>query len=131
MGLQTWKNAPKGKVLKTDVSIAKNYLSEEEISSLNRVVNMYLDYAENQAARQIPMKMAEWVLKLDAFLKFNEYHILKDAGTVSHDVAKRLAEKEYDKYRIVQDQLYESDFDNEVKKLTSKTKSPKTKKGND
>jgi len=131
MGLQTWKNAPHGKVMKTDVSIAKNYLSEEEISSLNRVVNMYLDYAENQAARQIPMKMADWVKKLDAFLQFNEYHILKDAGTVSHDVAKRLAEKEYDKYRIVQDQLYESDFDNEVKKLTSKTKTPKTKKGND
>ncbi len=129
MGLQTWKNAPHGKVMKTDVSIAKNYLSEEEISSLNRVVNMYLDYAENQAARQIPMKMADWVKKLDAFLQFNEYHILKDAGTVSHDVAKRLAEQEYDKYRVVQDQLYESDFDNEVKKLTSKTKNTKNKEG--
>lgn len=69
--------------MKTDVSVAKNYLSEEEISSLNRVVNMYLDYAENQAARQIPMKMADWVKKLDAFLQFNEYQILKDAGTVS------------------------------------------------
>lgn len=131
MGLQTWKNAPHGKVMKTDVSIAKNYLSEEEISSLNRVVNMYLDYAENQAARQIPMKMADWVKKLDAFLQFNEYQILKDAGTVSHDVAKRLAEHEYDKYRVVQDQLYESDFDNEVKKLTSKTKTPKRKMDND
>ena len=131
MGLQTWKNAPHGKVMKTDVSVAKNYLSEEEISSLNRVVNMYLDYAENQAARQIPMKMADWVKKLDAFLQFNEYQILKDAGTVSHDVAKRLEEQEYDKYRVVQDQLYESDFDNEVKKLTSKTKTPKRKKDND
>lgn len=129
MGLQTWKSAPHGKVMKTDVSIAKNYLSEEEISSLNRVVNMYLDYAENQAARQIPMKMADWVKKLDAFLQFNEYQILKDAGTVSHDVAKRLAEQEYDKYRVVQDQLYESDFDNEVKKLTSKTKNTKKKDG--
>ena len=129
MGLQTWKNAPHGKVMKTDVSIAKNYLSEEEISSLNRVVNMYLDYAENQAARQIPMKMADWVKKLDAFLQFNEYQILKDAGTVSHDVAKRLEEQEYDKYRVVQDQLYESDFDNEVKKLTSKIKNTKKKEG--
>lgn len=129
MGLQTWKNAPHGKVMKTDVSVAKNYLSEEEISSLNRVVNMYLDYAENQAARQIPMKMADWVKKLDAFLQFNEYQILKDAGTVSHDVAKRLEEQEYDKYRVVQDQLYESDFDNEVKKLTSKIKNTKKKEG--
>jgi len=131
MGLQTWKNAPNGKVIKTDVSIAKNYLSEDEISSLNRIVNMYLDYAENQAARQIPMKMADWVKKLDAFLQFNEYHILKDAGTVSHDVAKRLAEQEYEKYRIVQDQLYESDFDKAVKKLTSKSKTPENKKDND
>jgi hypothetical protein len=128
MGLQTWKNAPHGNVIKTDVSIAKNYLSEEEISSLNRVVNMYLDYAENQAARQIPMKMADWVKKLDAFLQFNEYNILKDAGTVSHEVAKLLAEKEYEKYRITQDQLYESDFDKEVKKITSKIKKTKDKK---
>jgi hypothetical protein len=125
MGMQTWKNAPHGNIIKTDVAIAKNYLSEEEITSLNRVVNMYLDYAENQAARQIPMKMADWVKKLDAFLQFNEYNILKDAGTVSHEVAKLLAEKEYEKYRITQDQLYESDFDKEVKKITSKIKKVK------
>jgi hypothetical protein len=118
MGLQTWKNAPQGKILKTDVSIAKNYLIEKEIKELERVVTMYLDYAENQAARQIPMKMADWVLKMDAFLQFNEYKILKDAGKVSHEVAKKLAEKEYEKFRVIQDQTFESDFDKEVKKLT-------------
>jgi hypothetical protein len=127
MGLTTWKNAPHGKVMKTDVSIAKNYLGEEEISSLNRIVNMYLDYAENQAARQISMKMADWVKKLDAFLHFNEYHILKDFGTVSHEVAKNLADQEYEKYRIVQNQLYESDFDKEVKKIVDKSSSVETK----
>lgn len=82
MGLQTWKHAPTGKILKTDVSVAKNYLIEKEIKELERVVTMYLDYAENQAARQIPMKMTEWILKLDAFLQFNEYQILKDAGKI-------------------------------------------------
>lgn len=91
MGLQTWKNAPQGKILKTDVSIAKNYLIEKEIKDLERVVSMYRDYAENQAARQIPMKMSDWIQKLDAFLQFNEYKILKDAGKVSHEVAKKLA----------------------------------------
>ncbi len=117
MGLQTWKNAPQGKILKTDVSTAKNYLIEQEIKELERVVNMYLDYAENQAARQMQMKMDDWIEKLDAFLQFNEYKILKDAGKVSHEVAKKLAEEEYDKFRIVQDQHFESDFDKEVKKL--------------
>jgi hypothetical protein len=124
MGLQTWKNAPTGKILKTDVSIAKNYLIENEIKELERVVSMYLDYAENQAARQIPMKMADWVQKIDAFLQFNEYKILKDAGKVSHEVAKKLAEKEYEKYRVIQDKNFESDFDKEVKKITP----PKKKK---
>lgn len=124
MGLQTWKNAPKGKILKTDVSIAKNYLVEKEIKELDRVVTMYLDYAENQAAREIPMKMADWVQKIDAFLQFNEYNILKDAGKVSHEIAKKLAEKEYEKYRVTQDKNFESDFDKEVKKLTP----PKKKK---
>ena len=124
MGLQTWKNAPTGKIMKTDVSIAKNYLIEKEIKELERVVTMYLDYAENQAARQIPMKMADWVQKIDAFLQFNEYKILKDAGKVSHEVAKKLAEKEYEKYRVIQDKNFESDFDKEVKKITP----PKKKK---
>lgn len=123
MGLQTWKNAPKGKVAKTDVTVAKNYLFEKEIKDLERIVSMYLDYAENQAARQIPMKMTDWISKLDAFLQFNEYQILKDAGKISHDVARKLAEKEYDKFRVTQDKAFESDFDKEVKKFTIKAKS--------
>ena len=128
MGLQTWKNAPKGKVSKIDVTVAKNYLFEKEIKDLERIVSMYLDYAENQAARQNPMKMTDWISKLDAFLQFNEYQILKDAGKISHDVAKKLAENEYEKFRVIQDKAFESDFDKEVKKLTTKAKSEKNKK---
>lgn len=120
MGLKTWKNAPKGKISKSDVSIAKNYLMEKEIKALERIVSMYLDYAENQAARQISMKMRDWIEKLDAFLQFNEYNILKNSGKVSHEVAIKLAEKEYEKFRAVQDLNYESDFDREVKRLKSK-----------
>jgi hypothetical protein len=90
---------------------------EKEIKALERIVSMYLDYAENQAARHIPMKMRDWITKLDAFLKFNEYDILKDAGKVSHEVAIKLAEKEYEKFRVIQDKAFESDFDKEVKKL--------------
>ena len=120
MGLQTFKNAPDGKVLKSDITTAKNYMFEKEIKELERVVVMYLDYAELQAARQIPVKMADWIQKLDAFLQFNEYEILKDAGKVKHDVAVRLAEKEYEKFRIVQDKNFESDFDKEVKKISAK-----------
>jgi hypothetical protein len=122
MGLQTFKNAPHGKVLKGDISVAKNYLIEKEIKDLERIVSMYLDYAENQAARKIPMKMADWIQKLDAFLKFNEYQILKDAGKVRHDVAVKLAEKEYEKFRTVQDKNFESDFDKEIKKLKGRKK---------
>jgi len=121
MGLSTWKNAPGGKILKSDVSVAKNYLSESELSALNRIVTMYLDYAENQAARQIPMRMQDWIEKLDAFLRFNEYDILQDAGKVSHEIAKALAEKAYEQYRIQQDENYESDFDKEIKRLKDKT----------
>lgn len=120
MGLKTWKNAPQGKVLKGDIAIAKNYLEEQEIKALERVVSMYLDFAENQAARQIPMKMADWVNKLDAFLQFNEYNILKNAGKVSHEVAKALAEKEYSKFRVIQDKNFESDFEKEAKRLKGK-----------
>ncbi len=116
MGLTTWKNAPLGKILKSDVSVAKNYLTENELSALNRIVTMYLDYAENQAARQIPMKMKDWTEKLDAFLRFNEYEILQNAGQVSHAIAKELAEKEYEKFRVRQDETYESDFDRAVRK---------------
>lgn len=125
MGLQTWKNAPSGKVLKGDIGIAKNYLIEKEIKELERVVTMYLDFAELQASRQIPMKMEDWVARLDAFLQFNEYQILKDAGKVSHEVALKLAEKEYDKFRVIQDRNFESDFDKEVKKITNKPQKKK------
>lgn len=120
MGLTNWKNAPKGKVLKGDVSVAKNYLIEQEIKELERIVSMYLDYAENQAARQIPMKMIEWARKLDGFLQFNEYEVLANAGRVSAEVAKRLAEEQYDKFRVRQDREFESDFEVEVKRIESK-----------
>lgn len=117
MGLTTWKHAPDGKILKTDVTIAKNYLQEQELDELNLVVTMYLDYAESQAKRNIPMTMGDWVAKLDAFLQFNEYDTLTNAGNISHDVAKKLAEKQYEEYRIVQDRRFESDFDKLAKKL--------------
>jgi hypothetical protein len=117
MGLTTWKNAPHGKVLKSDVSIAKNYLIESEIKALERIVTMYLDYAENQAARQIPMRMADWVVRLNAFLQFNEYEVLTNAGSVSAEVAKRLAEECYAAFRIQQDQQFESDFEREVRRI--------------
>ncbi len=120
MGLTTWKNAPKGKILKSDVAVAKNYLIEREIKELERIVSMYLDYAENQAARQIPMKMADWVAKLDAFLQFNEYEVLSNAGKVSAEVARRLAEEQYDKFRVSQDREFESDFEAEVKRIEGK-----------
>ena len=123
MGLQTWKNAPQGKILKSDVSIAKNYLIEKEIKELERVVTMYLDYAENQAARGIPMKMTDWVEKIDGFLQFNEYKILQDAGNVSHEVAKKIAESAYEKFRIVQDNNFESDFDKAFKNIKPPSKS--------
>jgi hypothetical protein len=117
MGLKTWKNAPHGRIQKADVTVAKNYLEESEIKALERIVSMYLDYAENQAARQIPMHMADWVEKLDAFLKFNEYDVLKNAGAVSHEVAKELAEKQYETFHVVQDRSFESDFERASKKL--------------
>lgn len=117
MGLKTWKQAPDGKILKSDVSIAKNYLKEDEIKALERVVTMYLDYAENQAERQIPMKMKDWVEKLNAFLEFNDYKVLENAGKISAKVAKKLAEKEYEKFAPIQDKTFESDFDKQIKKL--------------
>lgn len=122
MGLTTWKSAPKGKIGKTDVVVAKNYLSEKELDELNRIVTMYLDYAENQARRQITMTMKDWTEKLDGFLQFNEYAILKDAGHISAEIAKKLAEQQFEQYRILQDREYESDFDEEVKKLSHSTK---------
>jgi hypothetical protein len=117
MGLTTWRHAPQGKVLKADVAVAKNYLIEQEIKELDRIVGMYLDYAENQAARQIPMRMGDWAERLDAFLRFNEYEVLTDAGHVSAEVARRLAEEQYEVFRVRQDTEYEGDFEREVKRL--------------
>jgi hypothetical protein len=111
MGLTTWKNAPRGKILKSDVVIAKNYLLESEIKALNNIVNMYLDYAQMQASKKRLMTMQDWASKLDAFLSFNEMNTLKDAGKISAEVPKALAEQEYDKYRVIQDQFHKSDFD--------------------
>ena len=119
MGLTTWRKAPEGKILPSDVSVAKNYLAKAEIDHLNRIVTMYLDHAELQAVRNIPMKMKDWIEKLDAFLKFSEFEILTNAGSISHDVALALAHKEYESYRTIQDKTYISDFDKVVKKLTN------------
>ena len=130
MGLTTWKNSPDGKVVKSDVSVAKNYLIEGEVKELERVVGMYLDYAENQAARQIPMKMTDWVDRLDAFLRFNEYEVLSDAGSVSAGVAKRLAEAQYERFRVTQDRAFTSDFEKEVKRIEAKTPRPRKRPKN-
>lgn len=111
MGLTTWKNAPKGKIVKADVSVAKNYLTQSELKDLNQFVSMYLDYAERQARRHIPMTMEDWAKKLDVFLQFNEEEVLHDKGRVSAEIAKSFAESEFEKYRVIQDRLFESDFD--------------------
>jgi len=111
MGLTSWKNAPKGRIRKSDVSIAKNYLDRDEIEGLNRIVTMYLDYAEDQAKRRRVMYMSDWVEKLNAFLQFNERDILQDSGKVTHEIAKAFAESEFEKYRVLRDRAYESDFD--------------------
>lgn len=115
MGLTSWKNSPKGKVLKPDVIVAKNYLTDVELKSLDRFVTMYLDYAEDRASRNIPMTMKDWSEKLNAFLQFNEKDVLNNPGKVSKEVAKVFAESEFEKYRIVQDRLFESDFDKHIK----------------
>ena len=126
MGLTAWKNSPRGTIRISDVAIAKNYLDEKELDGLNRIVTMYLDYAEIQAQKGIAMRMKNWVEKLDAFLRFNEREILTDNGKISHEVAIALAENEYAKYRAIQDRNYISDFDREVKKIAEKRKkSPK------
>jgi hypothetical protein len=122
MGLTVWKNAPKGKIRETDVVVAKNYLNEKELDRLNRIVTMYLDYAEMQAKRGIPMTMADWAQKLDVFLRFNERDILSDAGKVTAEIAKAFAESEFEAYRVLQDRTHESDFDRVVKSLENKGK---------
>ena len=111
MGLTSWRNAPEGKIVKADVSVAKNYLSVGEIQELNEIVTMYLDYATRQARRHIPMTMADWASKLDAFLQFNDADILQDKGRVTAEIAKSFAESEFEQYRVIQDRLYQSDFD--------------------
>lgn len=117
MGLTSWKNAPDGKIVKTDVSIAKNYLKRSEITELNEIVTMYLDYATRQARRHIPMTMEDWKSKLDAFLKFNDADILENKGKVTAAIAKEFAESEFEKYRVIQDSLYQSDFDRLIKDI--------------
>ena len=111
MGLTTWENAPDGKILKADVTVAKNYLNEQEMNYLERIVSLYLDYAELQAERKIPMSMEDWAKRLDGFLEFNGNELLTGPGKISAEQAKLHAETEYEKYRVIQDRLYESDFD--------------------
>ena len=114
MGLTTWEAAPDGKIIKADVIIAKNYLNEKEMHYLERIVSLYLDYAELQAERKIPMSMEDWAKRLDGFLEFNGNEILTDAGKISAEKAKLHAETEFEKFRIIQDRLYESDFDRQL-----------------
>lgn len=116
MGLTTWKKAPDGKISKSDVTVSKNYLTQKELSGLNDIVVMYLDYAENQAKRNRLMSMQDWVSKLDAFLKFNEYDLLNNSGFISNDVAKKLALHEYEIFRVQQDADFVSDFDKATEK---------------
>jgi len=120
MGLATWKKAPDGKIIKSDVSVAKNYLNKTEIKALNRIVTMYLDYAEHQAEKGIPMSMSDWSKKLDVFLHLNEEEVLAGSGKVTSEIAKAFAESEFEKYQPIQDRLYRSDFDLEIKKILEK-----------
>ena len=123
MGLTSWKNAPNGKIVKADVSVAKNYLLQDEMQELNEIVTMYLDYATRQARRHIPMTMEDWASKLDAFLQFNDAEILQDKGKVTAAIAKAFAESEFEKYRVIQDKNYQSDFDRLMAE-TDETKHP-------
>ncbi|MGN1414941.1 MAG: virulence RhuM family protein [Anaerovoracaceae bacterium] len=121
MGLTSWRNAPDGKIVKTDVSVAKNYLYKDELQELNEIVTMYLDYAARQARRHIPMTMADWASKLDAFLQFNNADVLQDKGKVTAAIAKAFAESEFEQYRVIQDRLYQSDFDRLMAETIEKT----------
>ena len=122
MGLTYWENAPDGKIVKSDVTVAKNYLTEKEMSFLERIVSLYLDYAELQAERHIPMSMEDWAKRLDGFLEFNGTELLTGAGKISAEQAKLHAESEFEKYRIIQDQLFTSDFDKYLLELEAQTK---------
>ena len=123
MGLTSWRNAPDGKIVKADVSVAKNYLSVDEMQELNDIVTMYLDYATRQARRHIPMTMADWASKLDAFLQFNDAEVLRDKGKVTAAIAKAFAESEFEQYRVLQDRLYQSDFDRLMARAEGKDES--------
>ena len=117
MGLTSWKNAPEGKILKSDVVIAKNYLTKEELESLGKIVNAYLDLAEERTKRNIPMTMEDWAKRLDIFLEFDDREVLKDSGKVTAQIAHDFALGEFEKYRVVQDKLYKSDFDKLIEEL--------------
>ena len=119
MGLTTWRDSPEGKILKSDVSVAKNYLSEFELEQLNRMVTSYLDFAENMAKRKIPLTMEDWEKRLNSFIEMFEYGILNDAGKVSAEIAKLHAETEFEKYRVIQDRLFMSDYDKYLLELES------------
>ena len=123
MGLTSWRNAPDGKIVKADVSVAKNYLSVDEMQELNEIVTMYLDYATRQARRHVPMTMADWASKLDAFLQFNDAEVLRDKGKVTAAIAKAFAESEFEQYRVLQDRLYQSDFDRLMARAEGKDES--------
>lgn len=129
MGLTSWKNAPDGKIVKADVSVAKNYLAKAEMQELNEIVTMYMDYANRQARRHIPMTMADWSNKLDAFLQFNDAEVLQDKGKVTAAIAKAFAESEFEQYRVLQDRQYLSDFDRLL--LESETAEDKDKQVTD
>lgn len=122
MGLTTWKDAPAGKIQKFDVTVVKNYLNQDEMAQLQRLVNAYLDVAEDMALRQIPMTMADWEERLNRFIAATDREILQDAGKVSAEIAKAHAESEFEKYRIIQDRLFESDFDKQLKALEKQHK---------
>ena len=119
MGLTAWENSPSGKILKSDASVAKNYLTKDELDSLGRIVNAYLDIAEDMALRYIPMTMQDWETRLNRFIEATDREILKDSGKVTAEIAKSHAESEFEKYRIVQDRLFESDFDRSLRQLES------------
>ncbi|MBR0085323.1 MAG: virulence RhuM family protein [Lachnospiraceae bacterium] len=128
MGLTTWSDAPDGKIKKSDVVIAKNYLTQSEISQLNRMVSAYLDYAESMAARHIPLTMEDWEIRLNRFIEMFEYGLLKDAGKVASEIARLYAESEFEKYRVIQDKLFMSDYDRYMQELEQHLKLNNKKK---
>ncbi len=122
MGLTSWKNSPDGKILKSDVSTTKNYLTKKELDGLSLIINAYLELAEARAIRKIPMTMEDWAKRLDKFLEFDDREILQNAGSISAKIAKDSADCEFEKYRIVQDRIFESDFDKELRKIGASRK---------